>query len=189
MKNKILQEQKLMLSLMRYDRGATSFENEQLNEWALALKILGKAGGALRNLGKGAKFLKSPARKIFEAALETQGKTAAQMTEMMANYTSRASGKAVDARAVIGLLKKASEESYDTFMKNLDDMMRLVPREVLDKTTNKVIAFREPYKKYLKEIAEEGNEMFMKSKNQAKPRLRGTDGKGGTNSVHHSGSN
>ena len=34
MKNKILQEQKLMLSLIDYDRGLSSFENQQLNEWS-----------------------------------------------------------------------------------------------------------------------------------------------------------
>ena len=34
MENKILQEQKLMLSLMGYDRGRTTFENQQLNEWS-----------------------------------------------------------------------------------------------------------------------------------------------------------
>ena len=35
MKNKILQEQKMMLSLMGYERGRTTFENQQLNEWGV----------------------------------------------------------------------------------------------------------------------------------------------------------
>ena len=38
MQNKIIQEQKLMLSLMDYDRGRTTFENQQLNEWSSLTK-------------------------------------------------------------------------------------------------------------------------------------------------------
>lgn len=129
-------------------------KKELINEIGLISKLVGKASSKLASYVEKS-FMKTAGKEVFEAALKTQGVTSAeQIAKIMGRYTSRASGKVVNPKAVNGLLQKAVE-SPQAFKQDIDKFMRLVPREVVDETTGQIIKFREPYKKYLTEIADD----------------------------------
>lgn len=99
--------------------------------------------------------------KILNLVLKTQGGNT-QAIKSLSNYVSRASKKAISHRNVLGLLEKAFENPK-VFKSNIDEFMTLVPREVVDKSTNRVINFRKSFKKYLNEIAEGASERALES--------------------------
>ncbi len=131
-----------------------------LNEWSYASKlfskkVVNKAGKeafetTITNVAK--KGWTQSQNDILELVLKTQGGDT-QAIKALSKYTSRYSGQVISNRNVLGLLKK-SMETPEAFLGRINDFIVLVPREVIDKTTGKVISFREPYKKYLTELAE-----------------------------------
>ena len=155
MKKKLLNNINEMVNLIERMEG-----KPMLNEWNFVSKLLSRK--ASTNAAKEAfeTTIANVAKKgwtqshddILELVLKTQGNNTAAINAL-SKYTSRYSGQVISEKSVLGLLKK-SIEAPETFLTRINDFMVLVPREVIDKTTGKVISFSEPYKKYLTELAE-----------------------------------
>ena len=139
-----------------------------INEWGQFFKKTGKE--ALEKIGKESieSILKTAKagwgeaqEKILNLVLKTQGGNT-EAIKSLANYVSRASQKPISHRNVLGLLEKAFENPT-AFKANIDEFMTLVPRELIDKSTNKIVDFRKSYKKYLGDIADAASENALQS--------------------------
>ncbi len=139
-----------------------------INEWGQFFKKTGKE--ALEKIGKESieSILKTAKagwgeaqEKILNLVLKTQGGNT-EAIKSLANYVSRASQKPMSHRNVLGLLEKAFENPT-AFKANIDEFMTLVPRELIDKSTNKIVDFRKSYKKYLGDIADAASENALQS--------------------------
>lgn len=139
-----------------------------INEWGQFFKKTGKE--ALEKIGKESieSILKTAKagwgeaqEKILNLVLKTQGGNT-EAIKSLTNYVSRASQKPISHRNVLGLLEKAFENPV-AFKANIDEFMTLVPRELIDKSTNKIVDFRKSYKKYLGDIAEAASENALEA--------------------------
>ena len=172
MKKEILNNINEMVNLIGRMEGGTL-----LNEIAWVTKLTAKQGSkeAIEATIKNAAKLgwTKNQNDILELVLKTQGGNT-QAIKALSKYTSRYSGQAISQRNVLALLKQAIEKPQG-FKTKIDQFMVMVPREVIDKSTGKVIPFREPYKKYLSDVAENSlKKSTQKTTIEIPPLLRGT---------------